>query len=259
MQKKAAVDEGTSRVASLEQVSSAKWLTGRKGFRVDAACTTKQHSGVYFDLTHIDDNKATFSERSLGMWNPTVIETPVSALKNEWSIYKGNNLPEKIVGDLTKFKDPAACETARAKVWLALGELHEHHSGNITDLILLLYTSDARAARNIPKHQLVLVPATDSLVRLSIKKTPGSNNAVCDGLTIDIDQPPKPKGSDISTWPSSCMISPFWWIGHSSDKSLCNMGFCKKNQDGIEIKCLRNKRAVITFERLLFLKEKKGR
>lgn len=85
--------------ASFEQVSAGKWLAERSGFKQGVICTSKNFQIILFEMPK-------FTERSLGMWEPHTVHTSIGDLKLDWSVYKGTNLPTRIVGTLTAFECP---------------------------------------------------------------------------------------------------------------------------------------------------------
>ena len=167
-------DEGTPNAgaASLDQVSSAKWIAERAGFKPDSIFTTKSHPGVLFTLTTIDESQAIFVERSLGPWRPKTVATPVADLKKEWNMHKGINLPILIQGNLVPFETTRsiAIDVARAKIWLALVAISENNRWSRHDISFLLNPAEVRVKTPIAKHGLVLVPTTDSMLKISQKK-----------------------------------------------------------------------------------------
>ena len=111
-----------------------------------------------------------------------------------------------------------------------------------------------RAATAIKKGELVLVPLTDGLHKISSKKSSGGILIKVNNSVLFVDAPGKPKTEDADKWHKGCIMQGFWWASTTSDAASANMKPSSIQHDGITIKVLKNSRAIKQYEVLSEIK-----
>lgn len=243
--------------ASFEEVSSGRWLREQEGFAIGKMYTCKKHHGRIFMLEKMAESCAVFKELNLNFGAPIEVTSKHADLKKEWFVFKGI-ATSKVVGDISAFMPSAAhvqVDLGRCAVYQALIALAVKHQDAHTDLIFTLNPSDVRADREFKKGELKLVPATDAISKLSTKKSQSSIAVTLEGATFYIEPPAKFKSTAISEWSKTTVVQGFWWVSSTADKDVANMVHTNISEDGINFKCLVNKKAVKKYEKLVFFKQ----
>ena len=159
---------GAGLPATLEEVSSAKWLSPKDGFAVGKHYSNKK-LGKIFELSQMHPTHVIFTERTLGLCTPMVLNTPYEEVKKEWVPFKGNLQQRLEPADLAKYQLPASIsiENDRGKVFAALSDLHKTHMVELKSFVFCsppyeIWTSEETTFK---RCELKLVPMTDSMAR----------------------------------------------------------------------------------------------
>ena len=199
---------------------------------------------------------------------PEPVQIPFDAFLKSWKPFVGD-LVQKLSGDWGQFYagDPmrSSRERHRAALFLALHDMAQSVGSTLDQVYMTTCPTALRAATDIKKDKLQLVPAIPSIANI-LQNDPTPQQLghkmnyiqvqIHDGTTLCIARPSQSKAALVEKWGKSDKVDPFWWVAETHVEEDVNMVLKFTKFGGHKLPMLVNTKAVKKNQALLVYRPK---